>query len=191
MSDPLASLAILGPAALTEGVRFLYDQAGELLKRRRDRREVGKASAASQPGEVAAASARDLEGALAPLVVDANALEQVEQCIREFRDALQGYVEGHKRIHSGDVRLLEMADALRQCLEAIYQQRITFPREQRPPSGPVVEGWIDVDTVAGYAAAVRARTISDGHLSAQAHAEHVGPGGVMVGVEADRIGGNQ
>ena len=37
------TLAMLGAAALTQGVNFLYGQAGELLKRRRDRREKAAA----------------------------------------------------------------------------------------------------------------------------------------------------
>jgi len=40
MSDPdTLSAAVIGSAALTEGIKFLYRQAGEILKRWRERRD--------------------------------------------------------------------------------------------------------------------------------------------------------
>jgi hypothetical protein len=43
MADPF-SAAALGGVVLTEGIKFLYRQAGEVLKRWRERRETGGTS---------------------------------------------------------------------------------------------------------------------------------------------------
>jgi hypothetical protein len=41
MPEPVTiTLAVVGTAALKEGVKFLYGQAGELLKRWREKREA-------------------------------------------------------------------------------------------------------------------------------------------------------
>ena len=39
MVDPL-TLSTIGAVALTEGIKFLYEQAGEVLKRWRERKDA-------------------------------------------------------------------------------------------------------------------------------------------------------
>ena len=81
-------------------------------------------------------------------------------------------------------------DALRQAMEAVYQQRLTFRGEQRLPSGPVVQGTIEVKSVAGLAAAVEARLITSGKVAGTIKTEKVETGGSAFGVKADKIGGS-
>jgi hypothetical protein len=178
VADPL-TLSVLGGATLTEGIKFLYAQATELLKRRRERK-AEKAAKVETP---------ELAGELKqPLEADAAALERLAPDLQELRRALQDYVDDLEPIDSGNHKLLETADAVRQILEAVYGQRITFQGEQRPESGPMVEGRIDVTTVAGYAAAVRARTLTGGTVTGTAVVGEVTATGQVVGVDIDRIG---
>ncbi|TQM78285.1 hypothetical protein FHX81_0547 [Saccharothrix saharensis] len=184
MTDPLA-LSVLGAAALTEGIKFLYGQATELLRRRRERRDEAAAL------EVEPAEVPELDGELRlPLRADGAVLERVEPDLKELRRKLQDYADGVEEVASDDRGLLESADAVRRLLEAVYGQRITFRGEQRAASGPVVEGGIDVDVVAGYVAAVRARAVTGGAtVRASVRANEVAEGAEVIGVDVDRIGG--
>ena len=61
---------------------------------------------------------------------------------------------GRKVIEPPDGQLLRAADALRRILEAIYQYRMTFRGEYRPPTGPLGPEQIDVEEVAAHASQV-------------------------------------
>jgi hypothetical protein len=173
MADPL-TLSVLGATVLTEGIKFVYNQATELLKRRREK--------AAEAPDVSA-----LEGTLAPLNPDSAVLDRVEPDLRELRKVLQDYVDDIEPISAQDDRLLEATDAARRLLEAVYGQRITFRGEQRPISGPVVEGTVDVEAVSGYVAGVRARVVGgSAHVRGAVRADEVS--GTAVGVDLDRIG---
>lgn len=182
MVDPL-TLSALGTAALTEGVRFLYEQATELLRRRRD----SKAKELEQSGTSVAVPA--LEGQLAPLVPNPAVLARHQADLREVRRTLQDYVEEIEPIDPSDRGLLVAAEEIRRLLEAIYGQRITFRGELRPASGPLVEGEIEVTTVVGEAAAVQARSVTgSATVRGVVRAQEVTGTGKIVGVSIDRIG---
>jgi hypothetical protein len=184
MADPL-SPAVLGGVVLAEGIKFLYRQAGEVLKRRRERRERD-----SIPAEHATLRPPEglLDGTVEPVEPRDDQVDRLEQELRETRRMLADYAEGIEIPSTGDHLVAEQADALRRLLEAVYGQRITFRGEQRPPSGPLVIGEIDVDRVAGDAAAVRAKVISRGEVRGSATAERVEEGGKLSGVDIGQIG---
>lgn len=180
MADPL-TLTVLGAVALTEGIKFLYGQASELLKRRRERKDAAKTI------EMAATGTPELEGELQqPLVADVETLDQLEPELRELRKDLLEYADETEPVQPGDQKLLATTDALRQVLEAVYGQRITFRGEDRPVSGPVVRAKIDVKKVAGYAAGVRAKSVTEGTIDVDASADEVT--GTFIGVDIDRMG---
>lgn len=129
-------------------------------------------------------------GQLSAPKIHLDVVAQLEGELREIRKDLADYAEGIEQVDSQNMNLLVKIDALRQVMEAIFQQRITFRGEQRPESGPVVDGRIDVTEVAGYVAAVRARKIVSGSVTAEAKAERVDAGGQFIGVDVDTIGGN-
>jgi len=183
MADPF-SAAALGGAVLTQGITFLYKQAGEVLKRWRERRDSGANTehATLRPPEGL------LQGTVAPVEPRDDQADLLEQELRETRRALADYAEGIDVPKPGDQLVAEQADALRRLLEAAYGQRITFKGEHRPPSGPLVTGEINVKQVAGDAAAVRAKVISSGEVHGTATADRVEEGGKLTGVEADHIG---
>ena len=169
---------------LTEGIKFLYQQAGEVLARWRQRRD-------KDGTDVQDARLRPpvdlLDGTVEPVEPRDEYAERLEEDLREARKLLADYADGVEVPQPGDRFVTEQADALRRLLEAVYGQRITFRGEQRPPSGPLVTGEIDVDRVAGDAAAVRAKAISSGEISGSAKAKVVEAGGKLTGVEIDQI----
>jgi hypothetical protein len=187
--EPL-TLGALGAVALTEGVKFLYGQAGEILKRRRERKkaaEEGRAEGEPEPLRIKDPGV--LEGELEPAVIDFEAVERLEEDLKVLSQQLGNYASGIEEVDPSDEELLRAADGLRRTLEAIYQQRITFKGEERPPSGPLVEGRIDVEQVAGYAAAVRADVLESGRVRGELKATRVEHGGEAIGVDVKRIGG--
>jgi hypothetical protein len=189
MVEPI-TLAAVGTVALTEGIKFLYAQTGEVLKRWRERRDAAKSGDAT-PDDTVPMDIKlpeEFEGQLSEPKIHFDVVEQLDKDLRETRNGLTDYAQDIEKVDNSDEELLANTDALRRLLEAVLQERITFKGEQRPPSGPVVEGHIDVEEVAGYAAAVRARSITGGHVEAEAKAKRVESGGEFIGVDVDEIG---
>jgi hypothetical protein len=130
--DPL-SLGVLGGAALTEGIKFLYGQVTELLKRRRDKTGM-TAGTAVEPAVVSAVQPAVLDGPLEK-PVDQAAVEDNQARLLELRRALGDYADGLAEPDPADPRLLEQVAALRGLLELVYGQHVTFRGEQRPATG--------------------------------------------------------
>jgi len=185
MADPF-TLTGVGVVALTEGIKFLYGQAGEALKRWRERKAAGK-NADVEPVEVELPSDA-FAGQLEQPQLHLDAVERLEQELRDLRAAVADYAQGIDEVDPGSEELLQTADALRLAMEAVYGQRITFAGEPRPPSGPFVAGEANVDEVLGYVAGLRARRIIGGSVTGRVTAKRVGPGGQAIGLEVDTIG---
>jgi hypothetical protein len=192
MVEPI-TLAAVGTVALTEGVKFLYSQTGEVLKRWRERRDAAKSGNAppnsTEPVDIKLPDA--FEGQLSDPKIHFDVVDRLEEKLRETWRSLAEYGQGIEKVDNSDEELLAETDALRQLLEAVLQERITFRGEQRPPSGTVVRGSIDVDEVAGYAAAVRAGRITGGNTEGRGSAKRVERGAEFIGVDADEIRGEE
>ena len=135
MVEPF-SLAAIGVVALTEGVKFLYTQAGDLLKHwreNRDRRDEPEAGPELRP------PSEIIEGSVEASRPSEEKLGSLEAELRELRKGISDYADGVEEIDPADAALLEQVDSLRQTIEVIYGQRITFKGEAREPSGPLVE----------------------------------------------------
>lgn len=186
MPDPI-TLSALGAVALTEGIKFLYSQAGEVLKSWREHRK-----AASKVGEktipIAVTPPPIFEGKVASLEIHFDMLEPLAEHLLKLRTGLANYADELVPVDPNDQQLLEEIDALRQVMEAIYQQRLTFKGEQRAASGPVVEGAIDVESIAGKAIGVEAKIISSGRVVGTSKAKRVEETGTLYGVKTDKIG---
>lgn len=188
MTDPI-TLTLVGTVVLTEGIKFLYGQAGELIKRWRDRKDAAAAGASKQVETPLKADPNIFNGTVAPLVADAERLQSLEPQLRKLRSVLADYADGIEPVDVNDNNLIAIADALRQQLETIYGQRITFRGEQREPSGtPLVIGTAEVKRVAGLAAGVIAGAITAGEVRGSIKAEQVDNGGVAAGVKVHKIG---
>jgi hypothetical protein len=179
MVDPL-SLAGLAGVALTEGIKFLYTQAGEALKRwwARDEQPI----AVEQPGVV--------EGRLEPLVIDVDAAPRLEGDIQQLWSALAPYAQGMRPVDPSNAELVEVTDGLRRALEVLFGQRITFVGEDREPSGTVVRGTAESETVYGTLAGVIAANIRGGALvEGRSTSKEVAPGAVQAGTKVETIEG--
>lgn len=176
----MLSLAALGAVVLSEGVRFLYDQAGELIKQRRTR-SGGSAEAAPVESTVTpevVAEPRELPRP-DPAQVDRFADE-----LRELRRDLSEFAAGVDPVDPDDEHLVARIDALRQVLEVIYGTPVTLAGEQRDPSTPIIRGRVDADEVAGYVAAVRADRVV-GVIEGHTTVRRVEQGGTVIGVHID------
>ncbi len=133
MVDPL-SLSVLGGVALTEGIKFLYGQTTELLKRRRDREQAGEDGAVPCT-EVVVQRSELLDQPLSRVAVDYDIVATHDQQLRDLRGGLADYVDGLADVDPTDVRLLKQVASLRALLELAYGQHLTFQGEQRPATG--------------------------------------------------------
>ncbi len=132
--DPL-SLTVLGGVALTEGIKFLYGQTTELLKRRRDQAQVADSGTPPSPTDLVAHQPEVLDRKLQRSEVDFTVVASHERELRDLRSWLTDYVDGLADVDPNDRQLLERVSALRALLELAYGQHLTFRGEDRPASG--------------------------------------------------------
>ena len=114
MTDPL-SMSSVDNVVLTEGIKFLYGQAGEVLKRWRERRRADGAQ-----GEDA--RLRPPEGLLDSPVEQTEPrdddADRLEVDLYQARRLLADYADGIEVPSRDDHLVIEQADALRRLLEA-------------------------------------------------------------------------
>ena len=176
MPDPI-TLAAVGALALSESVKFLYGQAGEVLRQRRER----KAKAAVLPAELFDAPA-------ATLYLDLERADELEPELRQLRQSLSEYGQGIDEIDPQDAPTVELVDALRRTLEAVYGQPIVFKGETRQGNAIDLTSEASIKEVRGYVAAVRARTIRSGSVKANLRVDSVEQGGQAIGLDVGDIG---
>ncbi|GAA2513548.1 hypothetical protein [Streptomyces longisporus] len=170
MPEPL-TLAALGGAAIAEGIKFLYAQAGELLRRRREHAD-GEAEETATPAVIS-------EPELLPRL-DLTRIEGLEDELRLLRSDLHEYATGVDIVTDPpDSALIQRVDALRQVFECIYGTRLMFAGEARRAAD--VSGAMTAQDVAGYVAAVRAS--GSGTFRGVTKVGRVEKGGEAVGVE--------
>jgi len=194
VSDP-SPLSTVETTVLSEGIKFLYSQAAELLRRWRERRDQpAVAGGADEPESTDTAAGEpggplELPAVFAPSPprgsLDKQALAELAGELQALRRELQDYADGVMPVDPNDPTVLGLADALRRCLEVIWRRPLLFVGEQpdQDAQHAVVEGRVRVREVAGYAAAVRAAMLPGGTVRGHAHADRVWPGGQLLGVE--------
>src|SRR6266702_260584 len=95
MVDPL-SITAIGAVAITEGIKFLYGQAGEILKSWRGRKDAAKNASNqlnnTEPMDVKLPQV--FEGQLSTPHIHFDVVEQVEDQLRELRKDLSDYADG-------------------------------------------------------------------------------------------------
>ena len=188
---PLASVEV---SALTQGITFLYSQAGELLRRRRDR-----ADAASQLDEANSAppstdrltieaptalGGRLLQVAPDPAITNARAAELLRLC-----SALSNYVNGALPVDAADLELTQAVSELRDVLEDIFGQHLTFVGEDRPVTGePAIRSRVRANTVRGVLNGVDVRRVARGSVDSGLDVGDVEAGAEVNGVRIDELG---
>src|SRR5258708_29931152 len=168
MADPATiSLIGVGAVAISEGIKFLYGQAGELLKRWRERRDK-QAEGGATSGDSATEAVNVVlpggifVGQLENPRIHFDALNASAKQLGTLRQELMPYIEGIEDLDSNSPDLHTRLDLLRRLVESIYGQTITFNGESRPPSGTVISANIEVGKLDGDAAGVRTREITSG-----------------------------
>jgi len=195
MPEPVTTitLAAVGMAAITEGIKFLYGQASELLKWRREKlKAVEAAPTAPSPQPPLMARPDVFEPDPAQPRVDEGTLERFANPMGDLCKELSDIVAGYTEVDPGDAALLTRVDALRKALEVVTGQPLTFRGETRPDAqGPVIRGEVHVSKVLGYAAGVAAGAITGkATVEGKVVADEVGPGATAFGIKADTITGS-
>jgi hypothetical protein len=141
-------------ATLTQGVAFLYAQAGELLRHRRQKRDHAAATRESQDPEndnaVTAPSRAPGAQVLPPLRLPteifepsgrtaseprAETLDRLGSDLLQARRDVEEYVLGTAEFGGASENGLEAADRLRRILEEVYDAAVTFRGEHRAVGG--------------------------------------------------------
>lgn len=182
VTDPL-SLAVLGGVAATEGIKFLYGQAAEVLKawraRRKDREE---------PLEVPIVDTSVLDAQPTGTTVDPAVLARAHATMLELWQQLAPYAQDLENVEDADAELARAAGELRALLEAAYGQRFTFRGERREPTGTRVAVEQVLGTVAGLAVGVEGDIGPAATVVVRQDADEVTAEGTVIGVKG-RING--
>ncbi len=160
---------------LRQGIQFLYAQASEVLRRRRERRRE-----AATPEPAADIDDTVVEGGLKPTQIDYEALEQLESGIRELSLALEQYATGTGSLEraSDDPNLLKLVEGLRRSLEVVLRQPIVFRGEKRPHAD--VDVSLDVKDVQGYVAGIVGDSLGGSRIKVSIEGENIG--GTVIGI---------
>jgi len=142
------TLAAVETATLTQGVAFLYAQAGELLRRRRDTRDRATATYKEPSGEVPGPEP------LPPLQLPEDvfepmgetqvspvpaALDRLVGSLLQARRDVDDYVVGMAVIDPESQVALQAVDRLRRLVEEVYDASVTFRGEQQRPAGAATD----------------------------------------------------
>jgi len=188
MVDPLSVTALTG-VALTDGIKFLYDQAGAILTRRAERRRAEKLGTAPPAEPIPVKPPEVVAGQLAPISIDAAAADVLADELKELRRRLDDYAQGYETPREDDRDVLRTIVALRDAIEDIIGQRITFKGEARERSGtPVVTGRISAAEIRGRATAVEVGDMVSGRVDAQVHTDVIEAGGEVTGARITNLG---
>jgi hypothetical protein len=184
MAIPL-TLAGIGSVALTQGISFLYAQAGEVIRRWRGRKDT---AAAAEPLTVQVPAA--LGGQVLTATPDLAAVEARSAELLRLRAALSNYADDVQPADPGDAQLIHSVTELRAALEAILGTHLTFTGEDRPATGqPVVIARVQVDDVQGTVTGVQVDdAMTGGRVDSSVTAADVKSGGSVTGVRVCRLG---
>ena len=185
------TLTVLGGVAATEGIKFLYGQASELLKAWRERRQKARDQA---PGEskdldVPILESSVLDGRPVARLADRVVVEREHGALVELSGALSPYALGQVDVDLTDAELAQRAGRLRALLEAIYGQRFTFRGEDREPTGSRVTVSQALGVVEGDVLGAEADVSAGGSLLVEQRADAVRQRGSVTGFKGT-IGGS-
>lgn len=175
-------LADVDQTLVSQSISFLYAQASELLRRRRERREAGS-GADGEKMEVALPA--ELGGDSVRVDVDFEVLDQVHSELVELTTLLSRYVEG---LEEPGARLgvrLDEAERLRALIEESIGEMITFPGEPRDPTGTrILRGHVQAQVIHGTATGVDSESGDNASLvEGTVQADTVAPGASVSGVK--------
>ena len=179
MADPL-TLAVLGGLVATEGIKFLFSQASDVLKAWRERRAKKRAGEqVADQLEVPIQTSVALDAEPSTQTVDLDVVEHQNQELLELVGKLAPYANQLADIDAEDRALGQAAGELREILEAAYGQRFTFRGENRERTGARVTVRQVLGDVAGGSAVAADANVSSGRLDVNQDVRSVGEGGTV------------
>lgn len=182
MADPL-TLVVLGGVAATEGIKFLYGQAAEVLKGWRERRHKN-----AEPVDVPIVANDVLDAAPTTTAVDPGVVEREQRELVRLVGALSPYAHGIAGIDVTDAELGRDVQRLRQLLEAAYGQRLTFRGEDRAPTGSRIDVTQVVELVEGAVTGVDVGEVDGGaDVTVDQRVGQVAAESTVTGFKADRL----
>jgi hypothetical protein len=188
MPDPVA-LSTLGSVAATEGIKFLYEQAAELLRSWRERRG-GAAPGEAPPAQLTVPIVDNevLDATPVGDVADAAVLDRENKSLVKLIGVLAPYATGLADIDPADAELSAQAGRTRALLEAVYGQRFTFRGEPRDATGTSVTVSQVLGDVEGSVVGAEATVQPGGVLSIEQDVNTVKPGGSVTGFKGGILG---
>ena len=181
MADPV-TLSVLGGLAATEGIKFLYAQASELLKALRERRKAKAGDGPPDgPLEVPVEPNEILDGTATVAVVDVGVLEARQEELVRLAGALSPYALDLALVDLNDQALAEQAGELRALLEAAYGQRFTFRGEDREPTGIRISVKQVLGEVVGWVVGAEADVSGDAEVEVDQQVDKVDSDGTVTG----------
>jgi hypothetical protein len=191
MADPI-SLALIGTTVLTEGIKFLYGQASKILERRAARKETAEKEAASaastpktEPTQVQLPAI--FQGQLRSPEIDFDEVERQYKALLLLRGKLVNYADGAIDVDPNDNDLMADVDALRQLLESVYGQKITFKGERREASGTKVTTRVNIREVQGKLIVTKVGEAQGGEINTEFKSDLVGPDADVVVTDLGRM----
>jgi hypothetical protein len=182
MADPATlSIAAVSAIAVKEGIKFLYGQAGEILKRWRERKDQADIAKESEPTAIVLPPV--FAGQLKDPSIHFEEVARLEPTLRALYRDLSEYATDLLPVERTDADLLQKTDALRRIVEAILRQHLTFIGEDRPASGTLLSGAVTAVTVEGEVAGVDGEGKLEGEARGEVNVTTVKQGGKAVGVK--------
>jgi hypothetical protein len=179
--DPVTiSLASVGSTVITEGVKFLYSQAGEILKRWREH-PADQLQSAEPLGLAHLPPAFD--GQLIDPKINFEAVAAREQSLRAAYRDLSEFGTGLLVVDPTNTEILNKIETLRSCLELILGQHLTFSGENRLRSGTALVGTVNAETIEGEASGVEGTGQVDQAVTGAVNVRTVKSGGKVSGVK--------
>lgn len=182
MADPL-TLAVLSGVAATEGIKFLYGQAAEVIKTWRAHRDERR-----QAMDVPIVKTAALDAAPVDTAVDTAVIDQHHAAMVGLWAQLAPYAQGLQDVDLNDEALARTAGELRALLEAAYGQRFTLRGEHREPTGTKVTVTQVLGSVSGLAVGVQGDVSPGATVTVRQDAVDVTVDGTVIGLRG-RIGG--
>jgi hypothetical protein len=190
MGEPF-SLAAIGAVALTEGIKFLYGQTGDLIKRwqeRRTRKVAGNAE--SDRTQVDLTTPPAMGATTIRADADFDAVEAHAEELLRLRSGFANVADGLAEIDPNDADALARVGKMRDLLEEILGVSLTFTGEQRPATGePVVRTDLTIGNVFGKATGADIDEMRSGTVETRAAVGDVAAGGEVTGTRIGQLGG--
>lgn len=146
---------------MTEGIKFLYAQASETLRRRREHEDKDPQGVGTPSVELARPEI--LIGKFLSENINSDALDRLAEALRVSTEKL--VAASQKGITLQDAELSSDFNLVRRILEAVHGQTITFKGESRAPSGPVLINQMEIDDVVGSATGIIVVRMSRGRIA--------------------------